>query len=189
MRGSLRRSALTGSPLSSALAQWTQPGFVRSIQRATITITGATSATSTITAVDISNAELHYLGRTYNNNAGTCDQALVRLTFTNPTTITASVITSPGADILTVSFEVIEYVPGVIKSIQRGTITQAAGTATILPVNLLKSHLDFLGNTSTVGAPLIDVDGKMVLTNATTVTYSVGAAGTQVGGYQVVEFY
>lgn len=73
-----------------------------------------------------------------------------------------------------------------IKSIQRGTITTAAGTgtATITSVNTAKAWVYLLGFTTAVNATGL---ARVTLTNGTTVTgdYSGGAVATI--GYCVVE--
>ncbi len=193
MGGMRRRWPLTGSALSSTLARWTQPGFVKSVQRGTIAITAATSNTATITAVDPSNSRLRFLGSSITANDNDA-QARMLLTFTNGTTITATVTTSPGADTATASFEVTEYYPGVIKSIQRGTITTASvlsNTATITGINVLKADLDLLGQTSNLANFADSTTPYLVLTNSTTVTANIGVitGGTQITGFQVVEWF
>lgn len=182
------RSRLRGT---TPVSQWLGAGSqlrVKSIQRGTITITGATSNTATISTVDPANSRLRHLGQTYDTSSVRADRARVRLALTNATTITATVNTSPGAEAVTVSYEILELYPGAIKSVQRGTISGAA-TATIAEVNTAKSELDFLGYTTAA------IDGdmvytvKQVLTNGTTVTQTEGVAQTNVGGYQVVEWF
>ena len=171
------------------VGQWLRgTNVVKSVQRGTIAITGATSNTATIASVDVNNCRLKYVGSTYSNVAGTVDKAAVKLVLTNSTTITANVITSPGADTCTVSYEVIEYVPGVIKSVQRGTMVGAT-TATITAVNTEKSEVDWLGNTDTTGGTTSSFLSRLTLTNATTVTSNLGVATSVVTSYQVVEFY
>ncbi len=181
---------LTGSALDSALARWTQAGFVKTIQRGTIIIaSGNVSNTGTITSVDVNNARSKYLG---NNDAGADSQPslLARVALTNGTTVTAFVNTAPTNN-LTVAFEIVEYFPGVIKSVQRGSITITGGTgtntATITTVNTLKSELTYLG--TTIGSTGADV-AWLALTNATTVTATNKAgSSTSIVGYEVVEWF
>lgn len=171
------------------------PSLIRSVQRGEITISNVdTSNTATITAVSMANSQLRYLGQTGASAGTTPDEIACLLSFTNETTITASVnTTSPGNRI--VSFEVIEYWPGIIKTIQRGTVTHTAaqtGTTTITSVNANKTFLDYLGfTTDYVGGTSIGFGlAGVVLTNATTVT-GTGALGSinRVIGFQAVEFY
>ena len=79
---------------------------IKSIQRGTISITSATSATATITAVDTAKTELRWQGYTV-NNTGT-HQHVPRITLTNTTTITAT-RDSSVADTTIVGFEITEY--------------------------------------------------------------------------------
>ena len=174
------------------VGQWLRgTNVVKSVQRGTITLTDAgTSATATITAVVLANARLRWLGQTNNDSTSLPTQALARLAFTNATTITANTLANQNAGKLqVVSFEVIEYWPGVLKSVQRGTITTGTPTATITAVDVNKSELDYLGNTDSGGGIALSGLTRLALTNATTVTFSTGAGNTQVTGYQVVEFY
>lgn len=91
------------------------------------------------------------------------------------------------------------FPPGTIKSVQRGVISGAAsfnGTTSTLgtAVDTSKSVITFLGANTVVssGTPGLS-DGRVVLTNGTTVTgYATTAAtGTYTLsiGYQVVEYY
>lgn len=167
------------------------PSLVKSIQRNTITITGATSNTRTIEAVDLNNSRLRLLGRTFTAGSGNGQDSFARLALTNATTVTASVVASPGAESVVVSFEVIEYVPGVIKSVRRDTITTPATTATIPAVNPAKSEVDHLGNTTNSGGAntVATQTTRLALTNGTTVTASAGVDDGQVTGFQVVEWF
>lgn len=182
---------LTGSALSSRVCQWTQRSIVKSIQRGTIAITGATTGTLTITAVNTSNARIRFLGCSANLNVVDGTKYFARIDLTNSTTITATVNASPGANTLTVGVEVTEYWPGVIKSIQRGTVTVtgAANTATITTVNTAKTEFDYLGFSDTDTSNNNGVIPYAVLTNATTVTATNVVAVAATIGFQAVEFY
>ena len=170
------------------------PRIYKSIQRGSITISGATSNTATITSVDTNYSRLRFLGfKDPSATTDTADKVFVRLTFTNATTITASVTTAPGTS-LTVYFEVTEYKASALRStIQRGTITcnsVASNTATITSVTTSKSEIDNLGNTATSATgPNTTQFMAVELTNSTTVTaYNGSGGGNNVVGYQVVEF-
>lgn len=165
------------------------PSLIKSIQRGTITIPGgSTTNGATITAVVTANSALYWLGNSL-NTAGQVDSAqfMARLALTNATTVTAT--RGGTTEDVTVSFEVVEYWPGVLRSVQRGTV--AVGTpATITSVTTAKSLLTYLGcvGATTTGGEWGAQEPKLVLTNATTVTASA-TSGTDVCGYQVVEFY
>lgn len=179
--GRTGRTRLLGPGWSSRVSQWMMRSQIKSIQR------GVTAglAASTINAVVMANSRLRLLG--WQNNNDTQDLDFVLLTFTNNTTITPSATTAGG--IVGVSFEVTEYQPGVIKSIQRATMGSNT-TATITAVDVTKSEIDFLGNV-TSDATLADFAHCSVrLTNSTTVTSSLaGGAGGITAGFQVVEWF
>lgn len=153
---------------------------IKSIQRGTI----AGGSTATITSVDTANSILRYLGHSSNNDNQNLDG--VRLSLTNATTVTANVDTAGGGVI--VSYEVIEYYPGIIKSIQRSTMG-ANTTATITSVDVTKSQLDFLGVTTTSASSGDQGRCYLTLTNATTITSGSAGGLTVTAGYQVVEWY
>lgn len=86
----------------------------------------------------------------------------------------------------------------VIKSIQRGTILIPGGSssqsATISEVTTTKTKLNYLGQSSNINTPtdFEKVVAKIVLTNSTTVTASLGTStdGTGVSvSYEVIEYY
>lgn len=164
---------------------------IKSIQRGTIAM-NTTSDTATIAAVDVANTRLRFLGFNDNNAADNIPDASIRIALTNATTVTATRASS-GASNPIVSYEVIEYFPGVIKSIQRGSIailSAATATATIEPVNTAKSEIDYLG----VQFPTTATQREwayLTLTNGTTVTgtRSSAAGTTTTVGFQVVEWF
>lgn len=190
------RTRLTFSGATARVAQWLQPSVIRSIQRGTITVTGAqASNTATITAVNTNNSRLRLLWMTSNGTGGTAFTHAARLTLTNTTTVTANRNSASGVDVV-VGFEVTEYWPRVLRSVQRGSITIAiaatSNTATITAVNTGKTELNWLGQQTDEAN---DADGyaKLILTNATTVTANRtgggGVAGTVTASYEVVEWF
>lgn len=81
---------------------------IKSIQRGTITITQpSTSATATITAVDVSKTQLRYLGGS-RENVDSSISIIPRIVLTNSTTITATSNVSPFST-LSLSWELTEY--------------------------------------------------------------------------------
>jgi hypothetical protein len=174
---------------------WGASSLVKSVQRGVFTIAfGSTSASATIAAVDLANAILIYTGSTYNSDTSTDEQLFeCRLTLTDATTVTGNrQNTGNGSD---VGYEVIEFLPGVIKSVQRGTISltgaQQSNTATITSVNTARTMMGFLNSQDQ------DVNGygarfksTTVLTNGTTVTTArTTAVYTHASSYEVVEFF
>lgn len=127
-------------------------GFVKRIQRGTITInSGSASSTATIAAVDTANVILNFLGYT-SNTPGADPGSPTYVVLTNATTVTAlrdsSIDTTPA---IVVSYEVIEFWPGVLRSAQAFSVTlgvSASGTATLTtPVDTNRAMVFMLGNT------------------------------------------
>ena len=82
----------------------TSKGGIKSIQRGTITISGTSSQTATVTAVDTTKAQLRNLGcDSVQDTAG----MTIKVVLTNTTTITASRQTVTGANI--VAWELTEW--------------------------------------------------------------------------------
>lgn len=169
------------------------PSLIKSIQRGTIVIAGGTSSnTATLsTAVVLANSLLTW-GSQGLNTSGQVDAQMftARITLTNTTTVTAT--RGGTTEALTVPYEVIEFWPGVLKSVQRGTVV--TGTpATITAVNTAKSMLSYLGcvGATSTGGEWGSWQGYLVLTNSTTVTATEGGGNTThiTAGYQVAEFY
>lgn len=82
----------------------------------------------------------------------------------------------------------------IVRSVQRGTFTLAAatsGTATITAVDTANSELVYLGITTDQANPnFAVVAARATLTNATTVTCTMGSnAGNVVGSYEVEEYF
>ena len=173
---------------------WGASSLIRSVQRATITLGPAVgTATATIAAVSLPDSRLVLTGL-YNAGGDTNLYSVAcRVTLTNATTVTADV-NSTGAGNREVSFEVIEYAPGVVRSLQIGTYTTVAsqtGTVAVTAVNTDKSILDNLGFTSN-DATTTMANGvfRQVLTNATTVDgKGYGTITRTAVSYQVVEFF
>lgn len=166
--------------------------LVKSIQRGTITVSAATSNTATITSVSTANTRLKLLGNTADQNDQDMTRAFCRLALTNATTVTASKGSATGANI--VSWEAVEYWPGVLKSIQRGTIVFTNGgtntpTATITAVTTSKAEIDDLGVEQGNNGTNTNIFANLVLTNTTTVTATRNApSSTPTRGFQVVEW-
>lgn len=186
------RWKLTGAGLAARVSQWTQRSFIKRIQRGTINMGTNASATATITAVDLLNTKLRFLGYDTDSAGGTFPNVTeVRLALTNATTITAT--RSSAASTPIVSYEVTEFVPGVIRSIQRGSIlvtgAAVANTATITAVVSAKAELEFLGWETTETTFDSRAWAYLVLTSDTVVTATrVGGANDVTVGFQVVEW-
>ncbi len=174
---------------------WGVSSLIKSVQRGTISTTAA-SATATIAAVDVANTILVYNGMTQTqvNNNWSVGQGKVVLT--DATTVTGSIYTNIGTAVW--SYEVIEFLPGIVKSVQAGTITlygTAPYTATITAVNTSKTACMFLGYTmASELTPATDRATRIELTASTTVTATYIEAPPDpqtinIASYRVVEFY
>lgn len=173
--------------------------LIRSVQRGTISLVGATSNTATITSVDADYAIVRYLGQSVSSGSAWSTDVpsteFAKVVLTNATTVTATMNTA-GSTII-VAYEVVEYWPSALNQVvQRGTITITSGnltnTATITSVDTTKAVIEYGGfSTDTSGANATsNTYPRLDLTNATTVTATRGgsAAGNPVIVYQVVEF-
>lgn len=181
----MRRSAIVNSRLVSAR--------LKSVQRGTLVIAaGATTGTAAIAAVDPRNARLIWLGHTCLSGNIEADKANARLTFTDATTITGTRTTAHTPGAVSISFEVREYWPGTIKSIQRTTAVTGGGTL-IAEVSPSKTVLDFMGWTSTDATTNSNQSGlqpRVTLASATSITVADGG-GTVTGtvACQITEEY
>lgn len=167
------------------------PSIVKSLQRGTVTATGGNATgNATVTAVNTSFASLRYLGRTESN--GGSGDGIGYIQLLNSTTVQLIRAFTAGNNI--VSWELVEYQPFFIKSIQRGVIScsGAGNTATITSVNTAKAHLNYLGNYTNDNASGNSSEWfvRLDLTNATTVTATIasGLANYQVS-FEVIEFW
>lgn len=193
----MSRRKLTGSVFSARVPQWTQRGIIKAIQRGIITLAnGELTQTATITSVVPGNTRLVYLGNNCTNAGGGgtgVSPCLVRIDLTNATTITATRIDS--VDPAIVSYEAIEYWPGVLRTVQRGTVVAtaaASGTATLATTlqTITKATIDVLGWNANTALQADIFLGYVDLTNTTTVTITrIGTNNNLTAGYQVVEWY
>jgi hypothetical protein len=174
---------------TTPVSQWigASSGGIKSVQRGTITIAGgASSNTATISAVDASRARVRWLGQTSSLDQN--DGAYGRVTLTDATTVTATRGSNPAVT-LVIGYEVVEYLAGAIKSVQRGTIVANADPtdATIAAVNTAKTEVDYLGFSFNSTGEELTIHPRLSLLNATTVRANVVTTGAIVG-YQVVEW-
>jgi hypothetical protein len=164
---------------------------VKRIQQGTIAIAGATTTnTATISAVSLANTILLWAGTSTTDNTTITvdDGTFAHLTLTNATTVTAT--RGDAAFTTTIGYIVLEFFPGVIKSVQYGTMAGNGATATITTVNTLKSYVSCLGEYGPTAdaAGLAAGFGTLTLTNATTVT-SGGGTASSVIRFIVVEWF
>ncbi len=177
-------------PTNSALTVGTQ--------QFSITIAaGSTSNTATITAVTAANAFVLWQGQTGASIATAVNSKFqTAITLTNSTTVTATRGVSDAGNSVTIFGTVIEFTSAAIQSVQQGTIAIGSGstsnTATITSVTTTNSFVHFQGENLNAAASETTATtmGKLVLTNATTVTASRNTSSTDTltVGFVVVEF-
>ena len=192
-----RRGADRIGPLGSSgvIAQWGASSLIRSAQ----TASGTASAAVTIAAVDTANTIVLFGNNSFSAYNDTKQYWFARVSAISPTSVTFTVNTGGGGAVAKAS--VLEFVPGVIKSIQYSTIAftteTPTKTGTITAVDTAKSVVLFMGTTSndnTGGYPAGNNNMcSVILTNSTTVTAQRGeywaAGGSPTVGFCVVEFF
>lgn len=162
---------------------------LQSIQFGTISMTtGQAFNTAAISAVVLANSVVIPLGATWGAVGDVWDTMGIKLALTSTTQVTASRFTQDGTGTPTVSFVVLEFAAGVVKSNQDFDVTMNAvntNTATISAVTVAKSVIIPRGWTydsaladgiSSAGTTLIRTLGNLTLTNTTTVTAVRGDA-------------
>jgi hypothetical protein len=175
-------------PHTAPVAAWARP-IVVGIQRGTIAMGGAT-ATATIQPVDVSNCVIRFSGcfAPFSDNR----QLMAMVELTNPTTVTAT-RTNTNTFVTNIGFEVTEYRPGVIRSIQRGKTVCVAGTTnpTISAVtDLAKTSCALLGwSAATNLANDSALFPSLRLSAPTTITIFINAVDVHTVGWQVTEWY
>jgi hypothetical protein len=175
------------------------PSVIKSIQRGSVDLTGVSTNTTAITAVDLTASVLKYLN--YNtpfqgaiNEGRKSINYKPRLFFSSATAVGA--IKGNASSVATVYFEVIEFYPAFIKSIQRGVITTAGGSGStaITSVNTAKTMVDWLGSDDDCDT-LDDVPNGCEVALSLTSSILLSALMTSTppvhtvnSGYQVTEF-
>lgn len=172
-----RPRALLGSPVSAIVAGFARRTQIKSIQSGNIDLNGVSSATATITSVNTGHALIYYIG---NNEAGSnqFQYAASALQLTNATTVTALRAQALASQHLA-QYVVRERPPGLLRSIQRGSINVNGGTsatATVTAVDTTKVLLTMTGYTFDTASVMTGLQlPRLTQTNATTVTVNVAA--------------
>jgi len=190
-----QRNLLGPQGMGGMVGLWGASSLIKSIQRGSISIgPGVDNSTTTISSVDMANTTLAWLGSIYNGGADVSQQNyLGRITLTNATTITAQ--RQALSNTITIGYEVVEYLPGAMKSIQRGTATMTntftSGTATVTGVNTAKSFFVFGGVQAQPNTGYgIDTTARVTLTNGTTVTFDrAGTANFLTTSFHLIEMF
>ena len=170
--------------------------LIQSIQSGDITVSsGSNSSTATINAVNIKCAVCFFNGWRSADTSLASSEDYPRISLTNATTVTAQTAASNPTTSRVVRYTVVEFKPFAIKSIQQGIIaisgSNTSATATINAVNTARAFVIHQGQNHSVTQNDYNYNqGKVALTNATTVTASKdsGSNPTLTVGYTVVEF-
>jgi hypothetical protein len=161
-------------------------GFIKSIQRGTINLSGVTSKVATINSVDLAHTFLISTGSSTDSIGN--NVSFYRMAFTSNTQITATRFTT-GGTLVNISYLAVEYFPGLIKSIQTGVINNNT-TATIQYVDLNKTFLFHLGSSCNLSADQRS-EGRLTFDNETTLRQTVvlGSGETTTTSYAIVQFH
>jgi len=192
-----QRNLLGPQGMGGMVSLWGASSLVKSVQYGTAPINSTgTTTTTTITSVNTADAVLLWGGfLSQSPSDGSTDPGMLmcRITLTNATTVTANRNTADfyGRNL---PFCVIEFQPGVLKSVQHGVVTLTgvtSATTTITSVNTAKAALICSGNTTSYPAPSNNIYGAGVtLTNATTVTGTAAStAANYLVNFVVMEFF
>lgn len=180
------------------VSTWGRQGFIKSVQTGTIDLNGATSNTATITTASLTNTILLNAGVAASAGAlGALNSTGIRITLTNATTVTG-VRFGNDAHAMVVRFFVVEFFPGVIRSIQRFTAIELnvapPVTQAITSVNTGKTMLVHLGAAQNdagtyTGANDSTVDVSLTSSILVTLVIGTGPGVSTLVNFDVVEFY
>ena len=181
------------SAMSGMVSLWGQSSLIESVQYGSFTISnGNLTATATITEVDTTRSTLDFLGSSSTDTTGSPGRGLPSIILTNGTTITGTRTLTTGDAV--VAFCVVQYRPGVLKSVQRGTLffnVSPTTTATVTEVNTAKTQVVDTGvRADTNGFQNALHANRLTLTNGTTITGTLAyATPSSYFGYEAREFY
>lgn len=187
-----QRTFIGPQGMGGLVSLWGASSLVKSVQSGEIVIPSASNTvTATIASVATENAVLIFGGVLNNNAAASPQSSQCSLVLTNATTITGQ-RDAVGISDAYVRYAIVELLPGIIRSVQRGTLTLTgtSSTATITQVDTAKCLTMWTGGRVTAANDALLT--SISLTNGTTVT---GSRGGTAGGaqsyavYQIVELF
>jgi hypothetical protein len=172
-----QRNFIGPQGMGGTVALWGASSLIKSIQRVSIT-----SVSVTITAVDLANTILVWGGVTGSYTASASgNETNKRVFLSNSTTLALAAGATSGSVVSQIT--IVEFMPGVVKSIQQGTTTIAisalTGTTAVTPVNVSKSCLFHLGFESSAGSGVAlaySFTNLTINSNGDTITATLGAA-------------
>lgn len=181
--------------LQTAFAANPVTSIIKRIQRGTITIAAsAATGTATIQVVDLATSVLHFGGFSTTSGSALLSEGQVMVAPTNATTITARRSAATLAIAIVVGFTIVEYQPGVLKSVQYGTVIHPGTAATSASTNLItavdldKASVQALGIVVTDASAWTASSETRLVLSSTAVTAETSAAGyVQETGFVVVE--
>lgn len=187
----------TGNCVISFCVVEYKAAVLQSLQTVNFSVfTANTSDTFTISSVNTANTVLIWGGQRTPQPSE--NSAYLNVQLTNSTTLTFTRGGGTAGGIRAATISVVEFASGVMKSMQRGTISlgsgQTSNTATISSVGTSKSfvnYCDFNNNGASGGSEdFSQIFPTLALTNSTTVTAARGATSTSttVASYEVPEF-
>lgn len=182
--------------MAGMVSLWGASSLIKSVQAGTLQNAGGVTNTATINAVVPENSMLICSFLTQAGTASDMRNAFAHLALTNATTLTLTINANAGY-FTTIGYIVVEFMPGVVKSIQRILVTlpnpSSGATGAITEVNTSKAWLNYLGaNTDAVG--MADSNAgwfRLSFASSTSVqvTRNTVFAATCPVAVQVVEFF
>lgn len=186
------KSLTTSMTASYQVISWAAGALNSNVQPFTKTWTNSgTTTTVTISSVTVNNAIMLYDGDNQNCCAFAVDNQWAQIT--GPTTVTVNTDFA-DADSIEYAGTVVEFVAGVLtQADQKGVVslsstTTAAATITSAPTATTAAYITGWGTTISATTTLSEVQPTLVMTNATTLTGSLGSSGTAVIGYEATSF-
>jgi len=165
---------------------------IKTIRYGTVTVNAASaSGTDTFAAVDMSNTMTFLLGISHTTGSAADAFGLLELISTTQVRVTRNSTTGT----MTAGYLLIEFYPGVIRSVTRSVIILtgvATNTAALTNVDINKTFVTQLGalNNDTTSADAARWMVRLTLTSVFVLTATKGTAtGNAQVSYEVVEFY
>ena len=165
--------------------------LVQSVQYGSIALNSSiTTNTATISAVDTSRSAVFFLGSTTSVSSH-LGRGFGGVALTNPTTVTATIGTAQAT---TINFEVIQFAPGLVKSLQQyGTASASTATTenqtlstTVTTANCMVAYGGQAAATDTLANFL--QWGNLGSSTTYTLRRSTGSSSSHTPFYSIVEF-
>ncbi len=187
--------------MGGMVSLWGASSLIRSRQQGNTSIgAGSSTVDTTITAIDMANTILVHEGWYHNiTNGARPRDSWVRIKLLNSTTVRVIQDTAGSSVDGVVYWTVLQFAPGVIRQIQRNSVTIGSGTGTgttgISEIDLAKSLLIYNGWTYTGTEAYSSTDPKnwlvfMYASSSTVVTAARPGTGNSVNlEFEMVEFF